>query len=44
MFPFILRIRHSDSVNQHCFPEAMLVYTMRNLALVFFNIDKMTIL
>lgn len=44
MFPFILRIRHTDGMNQHCFPEVMLVYTMKSQALGLFKIDKITIL
>lgn len=41
MVPVILRIRHSGGLYQHCFPEVMLVYTMRNLVLCLVNIDKM---
>lgn len=44
MFPFILRIKHTDGMNQHCFPEVMLVYTIKSQALGLFKIDKITIL
>lgn len=44
MLLFILRIRHTDGVIQHCFPEVILVYTMKSQALGLFNIDEITIL